>query len=258
MSIIYEYPIIERIRTLLRLEDLFDKAHYFLQRSHPRDHHAALLAIFEIVEVAGRADVKSDLLQELERQRQGLSSFRTNPDIAHDVLETVLAEIALASVNLNRLTGKAGQHVRENEWLSGIKNRSAIPGGTCEFDLPAYHHWLSRSVDTRTEDLTDWIAPMLPIRDALAIVLKLLRGSGRTQPAVAQNGQFQQMLAGKTYHLARLKLAGDEPGVPELSANRYALMARFMVSPIAGGSEGDGKSRQALHDVAFELTLCNL
>ena len=79
--ITYEYPLNERIRTLLRLEDLFERARNFLSRTDPYDHHVALITLFEILEVAGRADLKSDLLQELERQKQVLLTFRGNPDI---------------------------------------------------------------------------------------------------------------------------------------------------------------------------------
>ena len=80
--ITYEYPLNERIRTLLRLEDLFERSRHFIARTEPHDHHVALLTLFEIMEVASRADLKSDLLQELERQKQVLHSFRNNPDIA--------------------------------------------------------------------------------------------------------------------------------------------------------------------------------
>ena len=68
--ITYEYPLNERIRTLLRLEDLFERSRHFVERSDPQDHHMALLTLFEIMEVAGRAELKSDLLQELERQKK--------------------------------------------------------------------------------------------------------------------------------------------------------------------------------------------
>ena len=67
--ITYEYPLNERIRTLLRLEDLFERSRHFIARTDQHDHHMALLTLFEIMEVAGRADLKSDLLQELERQK---------------------------------------------------------------------------------------------------------------------------------------------------------------------------------------------
>ena len=64
----YEYPLSERIRTLLRLEDLYERLDYFLGKGEALEHHVSLLLIFEIYEVASRADLKSDLLQELERQ----------------------------------------------------------------------------------------------------------------------------------------------------------------------------------------------
>ena len=91
--ITYEYPLNERIRTLLRLEDLFERSRHFIARTDPLDHHVALLTLFEILEVASRADLKSDLLQELERQKQVLLSFRNNPEISEEALSGVLRDI---------------------------------------------------------------------------------------------------------------------------------------------------------------------
>ena len=142
--ITYEYPLNERIRTLLRLEDLFERSRHFVARSEPHDHHMALLTLFEIMEVAGRADLKSDLLQELERQKQVLLSFKNNPDIAEEALSSVIRDIEQASQALFSMTGKIGQYLRENDWLMSIKQRTGIPGGACEFDLPSYHYWLHR------------------------------------------------------------------------------------------------------------------
>lgn len=74
----YEYPLSERIRTLLRLEDLYERLDYFLAKHDAPEHHVALLLVFEIFEVASRADLKSDLMQELERQKQSLEALRGN------------------------------------------------------------------------------------------------------------------------------------------------------------------------------------
>ncbi|HVQ60650.1 MAG TPA: cell division protein ZapD, partial [Burkholderiales bacterium] len=57
--ITYEYPLNERIRTLLRLENLFERVSHFLSKDEDsRNHHAVLLTLFEILEVASRADLK--------------------------------------------------------------------------------------------------------------------------------------------------------------------------------------------------------
>ena len=161
----YEYPLNERIRTLLRLEDLFERSRHFVARSDSQDHHVALLTLFEIMEVASRADLKSDLLQELERQKQVLMSFRGSPDIAEAALASVLRDIEQASAALFSMTGKIGQYLRENDWLMSIKQRTAIPGGACEFDLPSYHYWLHRPAAERTGQLAAWTAPLYPLRD---------------------------------------------------------------------------------------------
>lgn len=246
--ITYEYPLNERIRTLLRLENLFERANHFLAKEDLRDHHAALLTLFEIIDVASRADLKSDLLQELERQKQVLLGFRNNPQIAENVLKQVIADIERVSAALFAMTGKIGQYLRENEWLMSIKQRTGIPGGACEFDLPSYHFWLNREGARRNADLNAWISPMLPIKEASSIVLKLLREGGRPVKHVAHRAVFSQMLGGKSSQMVRIRLPRASQFIPEISANRYALNVRF----------GTFGTRVCEADVEFELTFCNL
>jgi cell division protein ZapD len=255
--ITYEYPLNERIRTLLRLEDLFERSRHFVARTEPHDHHMALLTLFEIMEVAGRADLKSDLLQELERQKQVLLSFRNNPDIAEDALSHVLKDIEQAAQALFSMTGKIGQYLRENDWLMSIKQRTGIPGGACEFDLPSYHYWLHRPSDERTGQLAAWTGPLYPLRDGTAIILRILRESGKPQTLSAPQGMYQQMLGGKTAQMLRLRLDPTAQCVPEISANKYVLNIRFMTQNGAHQAP-EAKARTADWDVAFELTFCNL
>lgn len=249
----YEHPLNERIRTMMRLEDLFQRARYFSAKTEPNDHHAALNAMFEIAEIASRADLKSDLLQELERQRQLLSALRENPQVATETLDEFLSDIVTAATDLHAQSGRIGQHLRDNEWLMIIKQRMGIPGGVCEFDLPSYHFWLNLEGQARQRDLQAWLAPFLPIDEALGIVLRVLRDSGRSSRQVAYNGLFQLMLtASKVAQLLRIIVARDLPYVPEISANRYALNIRFV------GFDISDRPRQIEQDVEFDLTFCNL
>jgi len=249
----YEYPFNERIRTLLRLEDLFEKSLYFSAQDGTRECHVALTTLFEILEVASRADLKLDLIQELERQRQTLLAYRNNPEISEEALSGALYEIEQAATALLAMTGKIGQYLRENDWLMSIRSRAAIPGGVCEFDLPSYHWWLSRDAQLRREALEGWIRPLLPLRDALGIVLRLLRASGRPKPYLAVNGQLQLTLGGGSAQMVRLDIKSTERAVPEVSANKYALNIRFTNPP-----NPESRSRCCDHDIAFDLTFCNL
>lgn len=250
--ITYEYPLNERIRTLLRLEDLYRRIAHFTRSEASYDHHVALLSIFEILEVASRADLKVDLVQELERQRQILLSFRNNPEISEEALSGALYEIEQASASLLAMAGKIGQYLRENEWLMSIRSRAQIPGGACSFDLPAYHCWLNREPEARRRDLQAWIHPMTPIRDGLAIVLRLLRASGHAEGQVARHGVYQLMLGGRVAQMVRVRVPGGASAVPEISANKYALNIRFMLP------ETVSRPRQVEIDVSFELTFCSL
>lgn len=248
----YEYPLNEKVRTLLRLEDLFARIAHFTERDHGMDHHAALSTLFEILEVASRADLKSELLQELERQKRLLASLHNNPAISEKALDAILSKIEQTSADLLAMNGKIGQHLRENEWLMGIKQRACMPGGTCEFDLPSYHYWQEQPAEVRRNDLHTWIAPMLPIEAGMNIVLQLMRESGKVLNFTAHQGTFQQMQGGRVAQMLRVSLSRDLACIPEVGANKYAINIRFIVANYSA------KSTLFEQDVPFELTFCSL
>ncbi|HXZ97204.1 MAG TPA: cell division protein ZapD [Burkholderiales bacterium] len=248
----YEYPLNERIRTLLRLEDLYRKVEYFSAKSEAMENHTALLFLFEMLEVTSRADLKSDLLQELEKQKQNLDALHGNPGVSERALDDILRNIDQATRQLRDMPGKIGQDMRDNEWLMSIKQRTIIPGGACEFDLPSYHYWLHQDAASRRQHLAQWLAPFVPIRDCITILLKLLRENGKSSTHIAYQGMFQQILTGKPAHLLRIRLQEYLHCIPEISANRYALNIRFTTQ------EGVQRPRACESDVEFELTFCNL
>jgi cell division protein ZapD len=133
-----------------------------------------------------------------------------------------------------------------------IRSRASIPGGVCQFDLPSYHFWLNRDPVHRRRDLEAWIHPMTPIRDGLAIVLRLLRASGRAEVQTARSGTYQSTMAGRSAQMLRVRLSNGDSVVPEISANKYALNVRFMLP------ETVVRPRVAERDVQFEITFCSL
>jgi cell division protein ZapD len=236
---------------MLRLEDLFLRIARFVSSDESADHHAALGVLFEILEVASRADLKSELLQELERQKKILNALHNNPQIAEDALDAILNQIEDDSTRLLEMSGKIGQHLRDDEWLMGIKQRACIPGGVCEFDLPSYHYWQHQSAEVRRADLGNWITPLLPLRNGISILLKLMRESGKLHHFVAHQGTFQQMQGGRVAQLLRVSLDQTLPCVPEVSANKYALNIRFVAANFTA------KTTLYEQDVEFDLTFCS-
>ena len=250
--ITYEYPLNEKVRTMLRLEDLFSRAQHFTEMEDSSDHHAALCTLFEILEVISRADLKSELLQELERQKRVLAGLHNNPAISEEALDSILSSIEDVSAKLLSMTGKIGQYLRENEWLMGIKQRSVMPGGTCEFDLPSYHYWQNQDALHRRNSIKGWIAPLLPLEAGAHIILQLLRESGKAFRFTARQGTFQQMQGGRTAQMLRVSLSRELACIPEVGANKYAINIRFIAANYSA------KSTLFEQDVPFELMFCNL
>lgn len=252
--IVYEYPFNERIRTLLRLESLHQKFAFFLHQQDALQHHVALSAMFEMLDIVGRGDLKSDLLQELERQKQTLLSYRSNPLVASETLQSIVDEIDAANKALSAMQGKTGQHLRDHEWLMSIRGRTAIPGGACEFDLPSYYAWQHRPAEQRIQDITTWFEPLIPFFNAVLMITRLLRESAHSNKGfIAVKGNFQQPLHGKNFQMLRLSLDNEQQFmIPEISANKYVLIIRFM------NQDADYKLSSTESDVPFNLALCGL
>jgi cell division protein ZapD len=249
--ILYEYPFNERIRTYLRLEHLFLRLSELMSRDSALDHHFAITTIFEVMDVGARADLKSDVLKDLDRQKQVLNSYRGNPAISENVLEQIISKLEQCFSSLNAQSGKAGQTLTDNDWLMGIRSRVGIPGGTCEFDLPAYFAWQHLDAGSRQVDLQRWASTLTPLAESIHLLLKLLRDSGAPQKVIAIGGQLQQNLPqGRTFQLLRLAVNGTSRFIPEISGNRLMVSIRLM------RHESDDRLHPCNEDGSFELTLC--
>ena len=249
--ILYEYPFNERLRTYLRLEQLFLRLGELIPRAHPLDHHYALVTMFEVMDVAARADLKTDVLKDLEKHKLQFDSYRGNPSISEAALDGVIGQLDQCFAALNAQNGKAGQALTENDWLMSIRSRVGIPGGTCGFDLPAYSAWQHHTPEARHRDLQGWAASLGPLADAVFLLLRLMRDAGLPQKVAAERGQFQQNLPpGRTFQLLRLMIDPALRLIPEISGNRLIVSVRLM------RQEEGGRLVPSHEDTAFELTLC--
>ena len=250
--ILYEYPFNERIRTYLRLEHLFRRLGELVPRDHPLDHHYALVTLFEVMDVAMRADLKTDVLKDLDKQKLALNGYRGNPAIAEEMLDGVIGQLDGCFTTLSSQPGKAGQSLTENDWLMSIRSRVGIPGGTCEFDLPAYFAWQHHDAASRRADIERWASTLAPFAESVHLLLKLLRDSGVPQKVMTSGGQFQQTLPqGRTFHLLRLRIDPALDLVPEISGNRLMVSVRLM------RHGDDDRLHASAEDAAFEVTLCS-
>lgn len=250
--ILYEQPLSERMRTFLRLEYLYQQLLFHLEQASAWGSRTAVTSLLDIIAILGRGDVRNDVLKELERQLSIFDRFQDVPDVDEGRLRSVLRNLQGLRQELVALGPQYLQPLRENEFLSAVKHRSAVPGGTCEFDLPDYSHWLRKPYEQRMADLDRWLLAVRPLCDSVAELLWLFRESGETSQRTAVSGVYQHALARQ----ANANLLGVclPPGTtlyPEISASHHRFTVRFMK-----WSNIQERATQTTRDVRFELKIC--
>ncbi len=237
----------------MRLEFLFSQARHVLPGKTQWDSRTALLSILDIQSVFTRSDIKTDILKELERLAVVLDQLGQNPNVDSSKLDALLAEIDAAIDAVHAMHGPVGQPLRGNELLNAVRQRSSIAGGTCDFDIPAYHYWLEQSYEERQHDLKTWFAYFEPILVAAQLVLSLIRESSPSSHERAHEGFFQRTLDTNTpCHMIRVTIPHSLPYYAEISGGKHRFAIRFMQMNLY---ERDTPSQESID---FLLSCCAL
>ena len=251
---IFEQPLNERIRMCLRVETLMNRFNYFAALKGDWSAYSALLTILELTALLERGDLKQELMKELERQHSSLKALSKHQGIDHSKLDLILGKQKLSLDRLHQLDGKLGEHLKRVDFLLGIKQRTSIPGGSCDFDLPQLRFWLNQTHEERLSDLNEWVAPYVKLEEVIELILTTIRDSASAKAVVAEKGFYQQSQdTKKSTQLIRISVDANELIYPEISAGKHRYSVRFMqVNP------GDTMATQVKQDVKFLLSRCSL
>jgi cell division protein ZapD len=250
---LFEFPLHERTRLFLRLENTFTRFRQLASVQEKATDHAALGVLFELLEiVAVRSDLKSELSQEIEKQRSALAQYQGVSGVDADALLHVLTELDAAYNALVNWSQRPGQILRDNEWFAAIRARNGVPGGMCEFDLPNYHSWLNFPAQERSMHLGTWLTSFGPLEACLLLSLRILRGGNAPVDVLATKGQVQHDIRAKPFQLMRIWISPEHKVVPEISASRHVVWVRLMQQST------EFKSNPAEYDVPLKIALCAL
>ena len=249
---VYEQPLNERMRTFLRLDFLYQQALYHEEREDQWSTRAAMSSLLEILAITARGDIRSEVLKDLERQMAVMQDYTTRPGVDTSRLKAVLSNLTRLRTELNSVGALFMQRLRDSEFLNSIKHRSTIPGGTCEFDLPDYRHWLDQPFAVRSKAFGDWMATIRPLCDAVTELLWLTREAGRARPEIAVGGNFQITFDRENpCQLLRLALPAGTQLFPEISGSHHRCSIRFLT-----WNDLNARPVQTNEDVKFQLTVC--
>ena len=248
----YEQPLSERMRTFLRLEFLYQQMLYNGELETDWSTRATIATLLDILAILSRGDVRSDVHKELDHQLGILQQFHSQPGVDTGRLDTLIHNLSASREELGSIGTAFLQPLKDSEFLSSIKHRSSIPGGTCEFDLPVYSHWLRQPYERRCRDLEQWVAAVRPVCDAVTELLWLIRESAEPVDKTAINGMYQHnMQKDAKCRLLRVSLDGDGTLFPEISGSQHRFTVRFLE-----WSSVERRAVQTGHDVPFRLSIC--
>jgi len=250
----YEQPLNERIRTFLRLEKLFQQFTFHVKHGSAWDNPIAIDAIMDILTFTTRSDIKLEVLKELERQHSRLERLTKRPQIDQSQLASLLEKQTILISRLQSNAGQLGQETQGAELLNAVRQKNSVPGPICDFDLPAFHYWLTRPESTRRELLQQWFSPFKVLEEAITMIMDVLRNSTDDTDETAAKGFFQKVIdTNQAVQLLHISVPATNECYPEISAGKHRFSVRFMINP-----NPFTRPEQFTEDVMFRLKICSV
>lgn len=247
--VIYNLPLSEHVRSMLRLSNLFSLFRRVSQHPETWASHTSLNYILDLVELLNRSDIKKELIKELDLQIENLHKFLDMPEVDQNRLNAAISDIKNIQHRIQDIDGKPGASLSEYDILSTLQQKRSSPGTTTSADFPAFHYWLNRPYSERLTDLKKWFSCLETIEEAVRIVTQMIYDSGSLVEATASAGFFQQDLgANHPVKLIQVSLPATVNYYPEISGSKYRFTIRFM--------HNDNKATQVQEDIEFGLTIC--
>ncbi len=253
-TIIYEQPLNERVRTFLRLEQLFIQTHDYINSDTKWHSRITMTGLSAILEILNRSDLKTDILKELDRNQINLAKLSNSPGVDTHTLDKTLKELDKSYQQIIKVNGQLGQVLREHEILNGLVKRSSLVGAICSFDLPLFHYWLNGNSTERHKTLSDLLLSISDVQYAVTLLLSIIRESTLIEDKTAENGFYQQNLnANHPYQMIRVMIPNDANHFSEISAGKHRFSIHFLTMNQA---ENSSKPKQVKENIPFKLGCC--
>jgi len=239
----------------MRLERMFDRFDHYLSEPSVTNSQTAIELLLEIHEMSSRLDVKSAILKIIDHQTTVIKNFHGEDEVVEDKKNSIIEILEEKTKELYSFHGQFGQFMKNHYFLNSVKQRLSVSGGLNEFDAPIFNIWINQPTEVRTEQLKLWVEPYQKSREAISLVMDLIKKSADEVDHVAEDGFYQETLRGgvnaKKYQLLRVHLPSSFSYYPEISAGTQRFSIRFV--SIDDLSE---RGKQAQDDVSFSLSIC--
>lgn len=247
--VIYEHPLNEKLRTFMRIEHLFMQLNHCKNFQSDYQYRPFFDSLFALMELFERNDIRVELGKELERNEHSLVKWAAHPQICNDTLQQTLKKVMQLQSTLSKMP-RICSGLKEDPFLGNIRQRFAIPGGNCHFDLPQLHFWLHLPEQQQNARIDSWLKQLTTIEEAIGLILSFVRERNPFTSIKAPGGFYQDNA--ENIELLRIQYTPAYGAYPTVSGNKYRYAIRFMQLT----DEQEQGRESAQQDVIFSLACC--
>ena len=246
---LYEFPLYEKVRNYLRLEQLFEQLEEAKSAKSDLSYLHFFATLFSIVDLIERLDLRTDFLRDIANHEKKLVHWSQHPDIDSEALSQALKTLNHLSSEIKR-NQKLGASFRDERFLANIKQRFATTGSVTSFDLPMLFCWLKQNDESKQQDVNKWVQMLGLVHNSLQMMLSFLREKARFTDVVCQSGFYQGSVEEKI-ELVRIHCPTSDNMYPVVSGTRNRFGVKFMQL-----NTEDGTSAAVSSEVTFSLACC--
>jgi len=242
----FEYPLTEKSRDYFRFELLFSQINQTLLLNDDNEILVYFKSLFELMELSERNSIRFELIKDLRMLSDKMQTWLSYEEADKEVIQHYIKE---SNKLVNELVNMSKQleFFKDSRFLIALKQRFFIPGGCCNFDLPEYHLWLSRSVISKRQQAARWFEYFKPLERALTLFLKMKRYQGVKTKQVAKNGFYQGEVEDALFIEVKVDLGLNV--YPMMSGHSHRYSITFM-----DASADNGERKSVITE--FEQTIC--
>ncbi|MPV85487.1 cell division protein ZapD [Ostreibacterium oceani] len=255
ISQVYEQPLNERVRLLLRLEIIFLQAIRHKQARNQYETQMCLDALFALLNLTNRYELRSEILKELERIRSMLVQLLREENANAEKIDGTLIELQTCADILHGLDSKHIDRIRNIEFLNIIKQRNIHDTGSYLFEIPELQYWLLQAESHREKQIQKWLDDFMPFKRAIDFLLSLIRDSASPEVMIAENGIYLKTIDSRLHmhQLLRVRVDENYNVYPRISGGKHRFAIRFMEQ-----IQADTRPKQTEKNVRFSLQTCVL
>jgi len=245
--ITFELALNERTRRFLKVEEVFIKYYSQIKGLKPYGEHSCFNTLFDLMNCAGRSDLKIEIIQELDKQ---IIKYKSPNKTKLKKNLLTLKKLIAAKQKLEK-NNIIHVHQLENEkLLQELKAACDSPFGIVSSDLTQFQAWLKQlETNEKKKYFKEKIKPFEPVFNGLKNILSILRASELNHTVSTIQGVKQHVLNPKLKNdLVTLIVTKQNKLCPQISSNKYALNIHFT---------NPGGSTMVSRPIKFKLGVCS-